>query len=102
MRAWLVLGLLVGCHGAHDAGPAWPQRAKRDLDGGESLAPHVARAIAASSDSGAASSSAAETSTAPAGASGGASSTPASSSGSSGAVDLDPLLLDDLTIEVED
>jgi len=30
-----------------DRGPAWPQRAERESDGGESIAPHEAKTIAA-------------------------------------------------------
>src|SRR5262245_45535378 len=51
MRVLLVMALAVAsmaCAGRGPAGPAWPQAAARDSDGGESLAPRAAaRAIAA-------------------------------------------------------
>jgi hypothetical protein len=55
MRAALAFALLAassvgsaGCASRAPAGPAWPQRAAREDDGGESLAPRAAaRAIAA-------------------------------------------------------
>ena len=41
-------GLVVSaCSTSTTNGPAWPKPHLRDRDGGESLAPHVARAIAA-------------------------------------------------------
>ena len=51
MRVLLVMALAVAsmaCAARGPAGPAWPQAAARDGDGGESLAPRAAaRAIAA-------------------------------------------------------
>jgi len=41
----VVLAVSVGC--SHAGGPAWPKQHARDTDGGESLAPHEARAVAA-------------------------------------------------------
>ncbi len=41
----LAVALLAGCH-ASDRGPAWPKRADRTADGGESLSPHQNHAVA--------------------------------------------------------
>ena len=47
LRFALAALLLSGCHHGGAGGLAWPERAAREADGGESLAPHQARAIAA-------------------------------------------------------
>lgn len=43
MRAVAVLLLLAACGRSSDAGPQWPKPSEKDSDGGESIAPHVAR-----------------------------------------------------------
>ena len=43
----LVLVLLAACGGHGDREPAWPKRADREVDGGESLAPRTASVVAA-------------------------------------------------------
>jgi hypothetical protein len=45
VRKLLVIALLGAC--SHPAGPKWPTRENQAIDGGESLAPHMARSIAA-------------------------------------------------------
>ncbi len=40
-----MLAMLAAC--SHPAGPRWPTREIQAVDGGESLAPHMARSIAA-------------------------------------------------------
>jgi hypothetical protein len=45
VRKLLVIAMLAAC--SHPAGPKWPQRETPAVDGGESLAPHMARSIAA-------------------------------------------------------
>ena len=45
MRRLLVILTLAAC--SHPSGPRWPQRETPAVDGGESLAPHMARSIAA-------------------------------------------------------
>jgi len=47
----LVAGLLIAvlaaaCSGRSTSGPAWPKSSEKELDGGESLAPHVASSVA--------------------------------------------------------
>lgn len=50
MRLLLVIAL-AACSMPGQSGPAWPKRAARDADGGESLAPRAAaRSIAARTD----------------------------------------------------
>ena len=45
MRIALLALALAAC--SRQAGPRWPQRETPAIDGGESLAPHMARSIAA-------------------------------------------------------
>ncbi len=42
----LLMAPLAAC-APRPQGPTWPKRADRDLDGGESIAPHQARSVAA-------------------------------------------------------
>jgi len=46
MRRALVLVFLTGCAGSAGNGPAWPKAHDAEADGGESLAPHTAKAVA--------------------------------------------------------
>ena len=51
MRYLLALAVvLAACHHPGDTGSAWPKRADREQDGGESLAPRVARSVASPPD----------------------------------------------------
>jgi hypothetical protein len=48
LRAALLAGiLLAACGGSHAGGPAWPKAHATESDGGESLAPQKASAVAA-------------------------------------------------------
>ena len=47
MRRALVLVVLVGCAGSAAHAPAWPKQHAAEVDGGESLAPHVSTQVAA-------------------------------------------------------
>lgn len=51
MRAVAVLLLLAACGRSSDAGPKWPKASEKESDGGESLAPHVARGASGGSTS---------------------------------------------------
>ncbi|HVK87371.1 MAG TPA: hypothetical protein VM513_24815 [Kofleriaceae bacterium] len=44
-RSAFVLVLVAACGGSAARGPAWPQMAERDEDGGESIAPRTASVI---------------------------------------------------------
>lgn len=52
MRAGLlfVAVMIAGCGAHHASGPAWPKRADREPDGGESLAPRQAATSVATAD----------------------------------------------------
>jgi hypothetical protein len=50
MRWPLVLVVVSGCAGSSGHAPAWPKTHEAETDGGESLAPHVARAVAVAAD----------------------------------------------------
>ena len=39
--------LMAACGGSAKAGPAWPKQAEKEVDGGESLEPRTASAVAA-------------------------------------------------------
>ena len=45
-----LLGLLAGCGGGRERGPAWPKLHEREADGGESLAPRQPSSVAAIED----------------------------------------------------
>jgi len=47
MRRALVLVVVLGCAGSRAQGPAWPKQHVADNDGGESIAPHQSRQVAA-------------------------------------------------------
>lgn len=49
VRVAIVVGLLAGCS-AHAKAPAWPKQSVKDTDGGESLAPRTPAAVAAIED----------------------------------------------------
>ncbi|HEY5933525.1 MAG TPA: hypothetical protein VIU61_02760 [Kofleriaceae bacterium] len=42
--------LMMACGGSAKAGPAWPKQADKEVDGGESLEPRTASAVAAVED----------------------------------------------------
>jgi hypothetical protein len=48
--AGVLVGLLAGCGGGRDRGPAWPKPQASETDGGESLAPRQASSVAALED----------------------------------------------------
>jgi len=51
--AFVLVAMTLGCGAANARGPSWPKQTPKDVDGGESLAPHVATTVTAdrSSDS---------------------------------------------------
>ncbi|MEO6772279.1 MAG: hypothetical protein ABI467_04565 [Kofleriaceae bacterium] len=48
LRCALVLVVITACAGSSVHGPAWPKQHEAEADGGESLAPHESRQVAAS------------------------------------------------------
>src|SRR5215211_3817128 len=48
--AGVLIALLGGCGGSRDRGPAWPKPHASETDGGESLEPRQASAVAAIED----------------------------------------------------
>ncbi len=48
---FLVAVVLAGCASHAASGPAWPKQHEAEKDGGESLAPHTARAVVAAEKS---------------------------------------------------
>jgi hypothetical protein len=103
--AGVLIGLLAGCGGGRERGPAWPKLSEREVDGGESLAPRQASSVAAIEDADDASPSAAT----PAPAAG---ATPAAGSAAPARTERpadappsrepDVLNIDDIVIEIED
>jgi hypothetical protein len=55
----VLVGMLVGCGGAPERGPAWPKASPSETDGGESLAPRQPSSVAAIEEAGDATPSAA-------------------------------------------
>jgi len=45
--AFVLAAMTLGCTAANARGPAWPKQTPKEVDGGESLAPHVATTVAA-------------------------------------------------------
>jgi hypothetical protein len=50
VAVFLSVLMTVACGGRSSAGPAWPKQAEKEVDGGESLEPRTASAIAAVED----------------------------------------------------
>jgi hypothetical protein len=88
----------LSCARQDPAGPAWPKWAERESDGGESLAPRAAaRAIAAAVEERAADRAADKPATPPA-----AAATGERPAAGQVQVTEEPLLLDEIVIEVDD
>ena len=47
MRLALLLAFCLGCSGSSGREPKWPKLTEKEVDGGESLAPHTATTVAA-------------------------------------------------------
>lgn len=45
--AFVLVAMTLGCGAANARGPRWPKQTVKEVDGGESLAPHVATTVAA-------------------------------------------------------
>lgn len=105
MRLGLLVIVLAGCSTPAASGPAWPKPAVRGSDGGESLAPRpAARAIAAivEDDKPADKAAADKPAAPPAGIPGGsAADKPAAITPAATPPD-DPIMTEDIVIEIED
>lgn len=97
----VAVAVSAGC--SHSGGPAWPKQHATDKDGGESLAPHEARAIAAveaSPDDKAAATSAADDSK-PAKPAPAAVRAPAATPGTPQPTDETPVQTEEVIIEID-
>jgi len=103
MRLGLLVIALAACSSPAAAGPSWPKPAAREVDGGESLAPRAAaRAIAAIvEDDKPADKVTAGKAPAAAGGTGATTATPPAATSSAPTPD-DPIMTEEIVIEIED
>jgi hypothetical protein len=103
MRLGLLVIALAACSSPAGAGPSWPKAAVREVDGGESLAPRAAaRAITAIvEDDKPADKAAADMPAAPAASTAG-STADRSAAATPAATPDDPIMTEDIVIEIEE
>src|SRR5262245_4638411 len=103
MRLALLLVVCLGCAGERGHGPSWPKLTVKDVDGGESLAPHTATTVSvergADIDSARSDDDIKPAASKPAASSDAPASTPATPSSST---PDEPITTEDIVIEIDD
>jgi hypothetical protein len=100
-RALLVI-LLAACSAPASRGPAWPKLADREVDGGESLAPHTASTVEGVVEVSEDTEEDGEAEDKPAAAAPAKAETPTGAASGSSATPEEPITTEDIVIEVED